>query len=181
MGATQTTFCNESEIPVSTGLSVVFTYYFTKTLLPQECVTYKVGRVWFTAFAHFPSVQDPRLKIAFGDFYFLMNETTAVGLRIGMVDPDELSYLTVTPDEVRHIVEASHGFITSDFYNMYNTFWMASFRLYTRVLNYYAGSHHKFKVNGGPTRVVRKIDKYGKPVYIFPHLENFRPLELCID
>ncbi|OXA38312.1 uncharacterized protein LOC110861975 [Folsomia candida] len=183
MGATQTTFCNEADIPISTGLSVLITYYFTETLLPQQCVTYNVGRVWFTAFAHLSSGYDP--DSGFGQIYFLTNETTAVGVQVTPalipIVPGLLKYLRVTRREAKYIMAASPAFVEDDFDAVANAYMAAACSVYTQSTGYYAGSSHKIWVTGGPKRTIAKIDDYEVPAHIIPYKKSFRPFQMEID
>lgn len=176
MGATQTTFCNEANIPISTGLSVVATYYFTSSLLPQQCVTYYVGRVWFTAFTQLPSGYDP--DGGFNQIYFLTDNTTAIGIDYRF---HLFRYLSVTEEEAEFIMKDSDGFVTRNFYALSNEISAAYDSVYTERRGYYGGSSHKIRVTGGPGRIIVKSDDVFGHVFILPYKAKFSPFALHID
>ncbi|XP_021966749.1 uncharacterized protein LOC110861921 [Folsomia candida] len=183
MGAAQTTFCNEAAVPISTGVSVAFTYFLTETLLPGKCVTSDVGPVWFTAFAHIPSRYKPGLLR--NQVYFLTNDTTAVGMEFNsfpfhLPQRPVLKYWHVSRDEADYIMAESDGYVEDNLSIVRSAISVAVRSMHTESSGFYAGRYYKIRVTGGPKRIISSSDLSFGQAHILPFKEEYDPFRMHI-
>lgn len=97
-------------------------------------MTYNVGRVWFTAFVYLSSGFDP--DGGGQQIYFLTNETTAVGRHLLPLFSSVASYLPVTKEEAKYLMEESDGFVRDDYDAVWNAIVAALYSVYTTSMGY---------------------------------------------
>lgn len=175
MGATVTTFCNATNIVLSTYLTVIIPYYSTHHLEPGKCVSYKVGRVWFTASA------EMSVDTTFGNLYFPVSGDRAAGLLHGSAYvKSDLNYVNMTPEEATTVMKSSNDVIQDDIHSVSVAYRAGQLNLMVDLMGYYANKNQRITITGGPKAIVTKQH----PLWPDKHIEivpaNFEPLQMTV-
>lgn len=177
MGATITTFCNETNIVLYTSLSILFPYYWTNSLHPGHCVPYTVGRVWFTASAELSA--DTNV----GNLYFPVSETEAAGLLYGIPWSllDKIHFVNMTVEEAEIVMRSREDIIDPDPESVSMAYVKNQQKLAVQIVSFYANTNKKITIRGGPKGAVYKQH----PVFSNRHIQivsaNFEPLTMTVS
>lgn len=178
MGGVVTTFCNETNIPLITSLSILIPFYSTHNLQPGRCVSYETGRVWFTASAEL----DKDDYAGLGNIFIPVSETEAGGISDvvhGHTWSTEAVFTKMTSEEAIKVMSSPDDVIKRDPASVKEAYREASKKLHVSGKGIYAGNK-KVTITGGPKRVVYKIHPALIPRRITIVPAQFEPLKMTI-